>query len=317
MSESPSLPMLLPGSAYFRADDLIVCQQILADGSKSFAAASRVLPARVRAPASALYAFCRVADDLVDTSGSATALPELQRRLDAIYTGQPSADAVDRAFAAMVHRSGMPRAIPDALIEGFAWDVEGRTYEDLSGVIAYSARVAATVGVAMTVLMGSRDPHVIARACDLGVAMQLTNIARDVGEDARNGRIYLPLSWLREEGVDPAEILADPRHRPAVGRVVLRLLDEADRLYESALSGIGALPLDCRLSIGSARKVYRDIGRLVREQRGDAFTSRAHTTPARKLWLVLSSLDALFASTSGLRGPPLPEVAFLVDAVAR
>ena len=316
MSELPALPMAAHDPAHLRADDLAVCLQILAEGSKSFAAASRVLPARVRAPASALYAFCRVADDLVDTSGIADAVPELERRLNAIYAGAPAMDAVDRAFAAVVLRSELPRAVPDALIEGFAWDVEGRTYEDLSGVIAYSARVAATVGVAMTVLMGSRDPHVIARACDLGVAMQLTNIARDVGEDARNGRIYLPLSWLREEGVDPAEILADPRHRPSVGRVVLRLLDEADRLYDRSMAGIGALPLDCRLSIGSARKVYRDIGRIVREQRGDAFTSRAHTSRGRKLWLVLSSLDAIFASRVGLGAPPLPEVAFLVDAVA-
>jgi phytoene synthase len=132
MSELPSFPMVRHEPSHLRADDLVVCLQILAEGSKSFAAASRVLPARVRAPASALYAFCRVADDLVDTSGIADAVPELERRLDAIYAGAPATDAVDRAFAAVVLRSELPRAVPDALIEGFAWDVEGRTYEEIS-----------------------------------------------------------------------------------------------------------------------------------------------------------------------------------------
>ena len=129
----------------------------------------------------------------------------------------------DRALADVVQQFAIPRTLLDALIEGFAWDAEGRRYEDISSVYAYSARVAATVGAMMTLLMGVRDPDLLARACDLGVAMQLSNIARDVGEDAANGRLYLPREWLREEGLDPDAWLAKPVWSPALGRVVSRL----------------------------------------------------------------------------------------------
>jgi phytoene synthase len=94
----------------------------------------------------------------------------------------------------------------------------------------------------MTLLMGRRDAATLARACDLGVAMQLTNVARDVGEDARRSRIYLPLQWLRTEGVDPARLAAPPAFTSGLGRVVARLLFEADRLYRRAEPGIERLP---------------------------------------------------------------------------
>jgi phytoene synthase len=108
----------------------------------------------------------------------------------------------------------MPRALPEALLEGLAWDGMERRYASLSDLRAYSARVASAVGAMMCVLMEVRDPHALARACDLGVAMQLTNIARDVGEDARAGRLYLPTDWLEEEGIDIDAFLADPRPTP-------------------------------------------------------------------------------------------------------
>ena len=104
----------------------------------------------------------------------------------------------------------------------------------LEALHGYAARVAGTVGVMMTLLMGVRDAAALARACDLGVAMQLTNIARDVGEDARAGRLYLPLDWLDEAGVDRDRFLAAPAPSPALARVVARLLAEADRLYARA-----------------------------------------------------------------------------------
>ncbi len=212
--------------------DLAACRLLLRQGSKSFFAASLLLPRHVREPATALYAFCRVADDAVDLSDDpAAAIDGLRLRLDAIYAGRPQDDPVDRALAAVAAHFALPRAHLDALLEGFLWDAEGRRYEDLAAVRAYGARVAGTVGVMMTLLMGERSPAALARACDLGIAMQLTNIARDVGEDARNGRLYLPADWLREAGVDPDGWLADPRPAPGVALVVERLLEEAARLY--------------------------------------------------------------------------------------
>ena len=175
--------------------DIGACRDILARGSKSFAAASHLLPRRVRDPAAAFYAFCRVVDDAIDeapASGAVPALTHSRRRLDRIFRGQPVDDAVDRALAHVVAEWELPRDPFDALLEGFAWDLVGTHYERVEDLYAYGARVAGAVGVVMTYLMGRREPRTLARASELGVAMQLTNVARDVGEDARRGRIYLP-----------------------------------------------------------------------------------------------------------------------------
>ena len=223
-------------------EDMAACRAMIRTGSLSFHAASRLLPPRVRDPALALYAFCRVADDDVDEGlDKAHAVLRLRERLDLIYAGRPEARPSDRAFAAVVEDFDMPRALPDALLEGLAWDAIGRRYETLSDLHGYSARVAAAVGVMMCVLMRVRDPDALARAADLGLAMQLTNIARDVGEDARRGRLYLPRHWLAEGDIDADAWLAHPGCSPALQSVVERLLVEADRLYAQASSGIALL----------------------------------------------------------------------------
>lgn len=303
-------------------EDIARCREILREGSKSFHAASLLLPARVRAPASVVYAFCRVSDDAVDLVSprqAPEALDRLRQRLDRAYRGAPHDHPVDRAFAAVVAIHDIPRAVPEALLEGFAWDVEGRAYDDLSGVLAYAARVASAVGVMMTVLMGRREPGVLARACDLGAAMQLTNIARDVGEDARNGRVYLPGAWLREAGVDVATWRAKPTFTPAIGAVTERLLKEADGLYARADLGVPMLPRDCRPAIRAARLLYADIGRVVRARGGNSVDSRAVVSKGRKLALVLRAWGARFSAGREPQAgdaPALPEVQFLLDAVA-
>ena len=155
-----------------------------------------MLPRKVADPAIALYAFCRLADDAVDLGSNRA---RCGRTIEGAAGSAPIAAsrsnfAADRAFADVVARFSIPRELPEALLEGLAWDAEGRRYETLPDLYAYAARVAGAVGAMMTLVMGQRAPEIVARACDLGVAMQLTNIARDVGEDARAGRLYLPLS---------------------------------------------------------------------------------------------------------------------------
>lgn len=310
-------PATLPPTALapLRDGDLAACRAILAAGSRSFAAASRLLPGRARDPVAAMYAFCRVADDAVDeapTGGAGAAVEGLTARLDAIYAGRPAPDPVDRAFGDLVQTFHIPRAVPDALLEGFLWDAEGRTYETLPALLGYAARVASTVGVMMTLLLGERDRLTLARACDLGLAMQLTNIARDVGEDARMGRVYLPLAWLREEGIDPLRLVERPRFEPALGRVVERLLAEADALYRRADHGIGRLPADGRRAIRAARLIYADIGRVIRRRGCDSVSGRARTTGLRKSWLLARALLRPTPRVEGDGGPPAPEVAFLL-----
>lgn len=298
--------------------DIAACANLLRGGSRSFHAASRVLPKRVSEPAAALYAFCRVADDAVDHGHDRpAALAILRERLELVYVGNPAHQAIDRAFAATVARYRIPRALPEALLEGFAWDAEEREYETLSDVTAYAARVAGTVGAMMTLIMGRREPAVLARACDLGVAMQFTNIARDVGEDAANGRLYLPREWLREAGVDVAAFLADPRPSLGVHQATCRLLAAADALYARSMSGIAALPGDCRPGILAARWLYAEIGHVV-ARRGEARAlERAVVARPRQLALVAGALArAPFLKAPLDETPPLPEVAFLVEAAS-
>ena len=189
--------------------DMAHCEEAIRHGSLSFHAASRALPKSVREPALALYAFCRLADDEVDLKADkAPAVLALQERMEAAFAGEPMDTPMDRAFAAMVRQHDMPKELPQALLEGLAWDAQERRYETLSDVRSYSARVASAVGAMMCVLMGVRDRNALARACDLGVAMQLTNISRDVGEDALEGRLYLPMEWLSQAGIDVEQFLA-------------------------------------------------------------------------------------------------------------
>ena len=296
--------------------DLAACRALLNGGSRSFYAASLLLPARVRHPATALYAFCRVADDLIDDGDPPVALAALHRRLDGIYADRPADYPEDRALAAVAATHRLPRLLLDRLLEGFAWDAEGRRYDDLPALEHYAARVAGTVGAMMAVLMGIRDPAALARACDLGVAMQLTNIARDVGEDARAGRLYLPLAWMRGAGIPPDAFLARPEPSAALAAVIGRLLGAAETLYRRADTGIAALPLACRPGIFAARHLYAAIGEQVIRNGCDSVSSRARVPRGLKLRLAGRSLAAAATSVAPLADPPLAATADLVLAAS-
>ncbi len=225
------MPRFLFDPSLASLSDHAECRAAIREGSRSFYAASRLLPAAIRKGAFGLYAFCRLSDDAVDLgAGSTDALERLRDRLERVAEGRPLPHPADRAMADLMRRYAIPRAIPEALLEGLTWDAEGRTYETLEDLFDYAARVAGTVGVMMTLMMGERSPEALARACDLGVAMQLTNIARDVGEDARLGRLYLPRQWLSEMGIDCKSWLADPVPSDAIRVAVARLLDAAANL---------------------------------------------------------------------------------------
>jgi phytoene synthase len=298
--------------------DLAQCRAAIRVGSHSFYLASLLLPDRIRGAAYALYAFCRLSDDAVDEAGGGlTSVTRLSERLDAIYTGRPVDAAVDRALADTVEVYAIPRACFDALLEGLEWDARGRRYDTLEDVIAYAARVAASVGAMMAALMGAREMAVVARACDLGVAMQLTNIARDVGEDARAGRLYLPLNWFAEAGLDAETWLARPGFSPALGEVVARLLAEADKLYQRADAGIVALDGDVRKAIRAARLLYAEIGAEVARNGFDSVSQRAVVPKRKKLALALAALSPRAVHAHDLAAPPLPQTRFLVDALSQ
>lgn len=298
--------------------DIASCRARLRGGSRTFFASSFLLPRRIREPAAVLYAFCRVADDAVDRPESnGRTLAVLRARLAGIYAGQPAPYAEDRAFASVVDHFRIPRALPEALLEGFEWDIDNRRYEEMDDLHAYSARVAGTVGAMMAIVMGVREPAPIARACELGMAMQLTNIARDVGKDARDGRLYLPRRWLREAGIEPELWLRSPVWNPALGAVVQRLLREADALYARAESGIAHLPPTCRMGIRGASYMYAEIGREIERGDLDSISRRAAVPASRKailLWRAVS--EQASPGTPAPVSAPAP-ACFLVEAVEK
>lgn len=298
------------------ADSLAACVQLMQGGSRTFFAASRLLPPRMRDAAIALYAFCRVADDLIDESGPAQApLHLLARRLDRIYAGRPEDHVEDRALGYVVREHQLPRPLLDALLEGFAWDTTGRTYETLQDVQDYAARVAGTVGAMMCWIMGARAADTLARACELGVAMQLTNIARDVGADAAMGRLYLPRDWMVQAGMDVPAWQGAPEATPALRGVVARLLHEADRLYVQSRQGIAALPPDCRAAILAASHIYGEIGHQLRREGLDSVTHRTVVGTPRKLVLLLRAwAEAPWIRLTGATPRALPAIDFLVRA---
>lgn len=268
-------------------------RQSIAVGSKSFAMASRFLPAGMHEDCVMLYAWCRHADDVIDgqEAGFATGiandpaarLAEL-RDLTHRALGGDAAAPVYAGLARVMAARNIPHRHVDELLDGFAMDVDGRVYQTMSDLLDYCYHVAGVVGVMMARIMGVRDESVLDRASDLGLAFQLTNIARDVIDDARIGRTYLPRDLLRAEGVaqiDPD----DPTQRPALHRVALRLLDEAETYYRSADVGIVALPRRPALAITAARNIYRQIGVKLRATGPDAWNGRLSTTRGEKLRL--------------------------------
>jgi phytoene synthase len=289
-------------------------------GSKSFAGAARLFDEETRASAYMLYAWCRHADDEIDgqdlgfmvlSEDEETAEHRLERLIaDTENALHGKADKpVFKALSYVVAKHEIPHRHPMELIDGFRMDVDEHTYRSIDDTLVYCYHVAGVVGVMMAMIMGVRDRETLNRASDLGIAFQLTNIARDIIPDAEMGRVYLPADWLAEAGIAP-DAVADPTNRAAVFRVAERLLDTADRYYDSACVGIAELPPRAAWSIAAARNVYRDIGNVVRARGANAWDTRAYTGKARKLvGVALGGAQALAAKTIGRR--------VSADAVAR
>jgi 15-cis-phytoene synthase len=305
-----------------QADVARSASQAIAVGSKSFAAAARLFDAYTRDSAVMLYAWCRHCDDVIDgqqlghgqregcRDDGLAKLAELELATRQACAGAPPADPVFCGLAEVVERHGIPLALPLAHLAGFRMDVENVCYRQLDDTLLYCWRVAGVVGVMMAMVMGTRQSATLDRACDLGMAFQLTNIARDVVEDAAIGRVYLPADWLAAEALRSTEQLLGEAARPALGRVAARLVDAADPYYRSAVAGIGALPLRSAWSIATARGVYRDIGRQVKAHGAHAWDSRIATSRLDKLWFVARGA-AVAVAAHGINAPPRPAQLFV------
>jgi len=273
-------------------------------GSKSFALASRVLPPELRDDASMLYAWCRYADDLIDgqemghgqiadyKTGQVERLALLTQKTHDALAGKPIKDPVFQGLARVFKTHNIPHIHADELLKGFEMDAQDRVYRTVDDVLDYSYHVAGVVGVMMAYIMGVRDGTTLDRASDLGIAFQLTNIARDVVDDAQADRVFVPQELLITAGAPiEAAALAQSENWPAAYAAATAQLDLAERYYDSAKVGIRELPFRCAWAITAALKVYREIGETLRMRGPQAWEKRVSASTNRKIWLALAAVS--------------------------
>lgn len=283
---------------------------MLERSSRSFALAARFLPARARAHAAVLYAFCRRVDDAIDevpADRRPEALVQVRAEVDAVFGDGELDDIVLRASRALFRERRVPRLYVDELVAGMEMDVNLEagisSYETESDLLRYCHRVAGVVGLMCTHVLGVRHERAAIPAARLGWAMQLTNISRDVAEDWAMGRMYLPAEWFRESGVR-FDGRAEDRLPDGTRRVVARALTLADRFYVDARRGYVDLDPASALAIQIAAGVYREIGEVLRERDCDVHSGRAIVSPSRKARVVARTLLSFGSSLPkrGLRG---------------
>jgi phytoene synthase len=252
--------------------------------SRSFSFASRLLPAAKRADVERLYAWCRWCDDGVDAAPTHAAAAEFvdraSRDLRLIAAGGEPSARESLWLAELVRRHDLSLPAAEALLAGMRSDLTPAADFHEPELMRYCFRVAGAVGVLMCPILGLRDRRFLPQAAALGMGMQLTNIARDVAEDWRRGRCYLPLEWTG--GLRPSSAAPDA---DSVHRGVRRILAVADGFYAAGDSGIAALDADSRLAVRAASSIYRAIGTRIRRRGFQVLEERARVSTLGKVGL--------------------------------
>ena len=274
-----------------------LCRRVLSVHSKSFALAAKLLPPDCQDDAAVVYAWCRHADDSVDLAAAGkpeAALRQLRDGLDEVYSESPPADPVLGAFREVARRRAIPRDYPEELLSGMEMDAAGTDYDSMDRLLLYCFRVAGTVGLMMCHVLGVDDPIATRHAAHLGMAMQLTNICRDVVEDWNRERLYIPDTVLQEHGGgDLRSKLGAPLPATASGALagsVRHLLGVADQFYRSGDQGLPLLGWRSAFAVRTARLVYSRIGQQLERRGCDVFSGRAYVPRRAKLRLVLRAL---------------------------
>lgn len=295
--------------------DLIVtaARDTIALGSQSFAAASKLFAPTTRERAWLLYAWCRAADDLTDgqelghnaapLTNPDTAQAELEVLTKLALDSEKQVPPAFQALRLVAQETAMPRRFIADHLAGFALDAAGWRPETTEDLLQYCYHVAGTVGCMMAVVMGVApdDDDTLDRACDLGLAFQLANIARDVVPDAQVGRCYLPAQWLREAGLTERD-LADPRNRAKVALLARHLVEMSRPYRHSARVGAARLPFRSRLAVLAADGIYGAIGEKVFALGTKAWDQRVRVNSAGKLALLaLAALRAIAPAPSASR----------------
>jgi phytoene synthase len=252
-----------------------LCNRICASASKSFHLASGLLPLSKRQAIRAMYAFCRTVDDIVDTpSNTAHGVRLDYWRSVSLGLIEPGQDPLAAAWVDALHRFNIPRRYAVQLIDGVAQDLVGRQYQTFDELTSYCYSVASTVGLMSMHVIGFKNEEALPYAIKLGVALQLTNILRDVGEDYRNGRLYLPIQELRGAGLHERDIAAG-QVTPRWAEFIRFQIDRTRGLYAQARPGIRLLKTDGQLAIAAAAGLYEGILQAIEKNSYDVFTKRA------------------------------------------
>jgi len=269
------------------------CREIIRRKAHSFYFASFFLPPHKRQDVFALYAFYRTVDDLVDERPAGCSQAEIVAQLDGwrAWLRNPYAssdDPVRVALGAVIDRHQIPHQYLDELLDGVAGDLHGRRLQTFAELERYCYLVAGTVGLVMSYVLGIKDTAALNSARDLGIAMQLTNVLRDIGEDLERGMVYLPAEDL-ERFAYPSERLAQ---RVVDGDFVALMrfqIARAREYYRAGMAGIPKLNRDSQFPILLASRMYGGILRKIEFNGYDVFSRRAHTRLPEKLWIASRS----------------------------
>lgn len=260
-------------------------REAIEQGSRSFHAASLLFDRGTREKVWLLYAWCRRCDDLADAqemggelgdqAGAGKRLRAIRLLTERAFEGLPTADPAFDAFGLVARECGLTREMAEDVIMGFELDAEGWRPRSEADLARYCYHVAGAVGVMMAVVMGvpKADTETLDRACDLGIAFQLANIARDLGEDDRADRCYLPVEWLVEQDIEPGQHMK-PHHRGELAEMAARLVDIMERHEAAARLGTTRLPFRSRWAVLAAARIYGAIGREVRARDTAAWDHR-------------------------------------------
>ncbi len=273
-------------------DALAIAEVLLVEKGRSFHWARHLLGRKHAARATRLYGFCRYLDDLADEAVSReSALAKLAAARRDIAEGS-SADPVIRDGLALMEECGIEKTLVLELITGATSDLDDVSVADEAEMLRYCYRVAGTVGLMMCHVLDVDDPAAFPHAIDLGIAMQLTNICRDVGDDAVMGRRYLPATFVGD--IQPGELIAPaPCQRGVIQEGILHLLALAENYYRSGEAGLAYLPLKARTGILVAARIYRAIGEDLRSRGGDCWSRRAVVSPFAKALISTRALAVL------------------------
>lgn len=286
-----SHPSTYPLFSYWAGDIALkpayaVCDAITAQHSKSFYLASRFLPEEKRSAIRALYAFCRTVDDIVDESIAEDRASQLDYWRDVVlYARFSEGDLVAAAWCDTLSRYHIPHRYAIQLIEGVQRDMTQSRYQTFDEVAAYSYGVASTVGLMSMHIIGFRSTEAVPYAIKLGVALQLTNILRDVGEDLRKGRVYLPREELALYAIREADML-EGRVTEAWRLFMKFQIERARSLYRAAWPGVKILSREGQLAVGAAVVFYQGILNAIEANDYDVFNHRASLNTWQKIRLI-------------------------------